>query len=106
MTNANGPAPARPETDAAPAVPHTAPGGEPHRAVDATPAASVEAAAKPAEAPPAEPEVKEKNKIFEAVRLKARLSMAEHELDKLRAEIEQLRGAPADFQDKNMRLLA
>src|SRR5690606_32360464 len=48
----------------------------------------------------------EKNKIFETVRLKARLMMAEQELEKLRGEVEQLRAAPADYQERNMRLLA
>ena len=112
MTNANGPAPARPETGAAPSTPHTPSSpGEAHRAAGEIAAAVAPASADgvadmSAEAAAGGPEVKEKNKIFEAVRLKARLSMAEHELDKLRGEIEQLRAAPADFQDKNMRLLA
>lgn len=52
------------------------------------------------------PDSKDKNKIFETVRLKARLTMAEQELERVKADLEQLRAAPAEYQDKNIRLLA
>jgi molecular chaperone GrpE len=107
MTNSTGPSAARP--DASPAAgPAAASPVEPVPAA-ATEAASGAGAADAAATPETaaeEPETKEKNKIFETVRLKARLMMADQELEKLRTEVEQLRAAPAEYQDKNMRLLA
>ena len=116
MTNSNGTGPARPESDAgqpaagcahpadgAVAAHGTAPAGAHHADLAAQPATPD--APPPADGPEA-PEIKEKNKMFEAVRLKARLTMSELELAKLRTELEQLRAAPADYQDKNMRLMA
>lgn len=118
MTNVSGPDAARPgmnppsdQTGADPTGPQTG-GPQPAPADSGKPSTAPEtadatAAADPAAAgAPDTPETKEKNKIFESVRLKARLMMADQELEKLRAEVAQLRAAPAEFQDKNMRLLA
>ena len=123
MTNVPGPDAARPgmnplsdqtgadPTGAQPAGPNVA-GPQSSAAESAkssttpeTAAASIAADSAAAGAPDT-PETKEKNKIFESVRLKARLMMADQELEKLRAEVAQLRAAPAEYQDKNMRLLA
>ena len=108
MSNANGPASARTDTSAAPNdgpdagsahPPGAAPAGSGEAAVQAEALTGANEAAEG-------PETKEKNKIFETVRLKARLSMAEQELEKVRAELDLLQAAPAEYQDKNMRLLA
>ena len=87
MSNTSGP-------DAPFPDPHAAPGAAPDPAVP------------PADEAGQPPEVKEKNKIFEAVRLKARSSMLEAEVERLKAQIEQLEAAPADYQDRNLRLMA
>jgi molecular chaperone GrpE len=108
MTNASGPDAARPETNPSAETAGQSTAGPQPPATAAAPDAPIEGAAAgpiPAGAPEP-PETKEKNKIFESVRLKARLMMADQELEKLRAEVEQLRAAPAEYQDKNMRLLA
>lgn len=52
------------------------------------------------------PETKEKNKIFDAVRNKVRASMLEQEVERLKAEIVALKAAPAEYQDRNLRLMA
>ncbi len=122
MTNTTGPGAARPDTTPAgdatvplaggphASGPHTGgpqPAAPPEAGFAAAPEPAAEAVAQAAgTGTPEAPEVKEKNKIFESVRLKARLMMADQELEKLRAEVEQLRAAPAEYQDKNMRLLA
>ena len=113
MTNVSGPDAARPDTHpaAGPAASGPNEAGPQTAAADGINPSSepVEASAGAGVAPasvPEAPETKEKNKIFESVRLKARLMMADQELEKLRAEVEQLRAAPAEYQDKNMRLLA
>jgi molecular chaperone GrpE len=119
MTNSNGAAAARPDAhvDAAatsPAMPsdslQATPGAPPIAANESQPAADatdvLSAVAGAMGAAADGPEGKEKNKIFETVRLKARLSMAEQELEKLRSDLSALRDAPAEYQDKNMRLLA
>ena len=123
MSNENGPHAVRPEpgidTGAAPseAGAHApVPPEQTHQAGAHEAASANESGPQPGDqqahgAPPAgtaedAPETKEKNKIFETVRLKARLTMAEMELEKLRGEIEQLKAAPAEYQDRNMRLMA
>ena len=99
MTNSSGPNEARPD-------PHDAPQSSSADATSAARGASPDAQTPPSSGAGDAPEVKEKNKIFEAVRLKARLSMAEQEIEKLKAELEQLRAEPSDYQDRNMRLMA
>jgi molecular chaperone GrpE len=110
MSNENGPHTVRPETDAAPDQGDNGAQTTAHDSPQANPPEAHEAEVLSGGAPEAAveggPETKEKNKIFESVRLKARLSMAEQELEKLRAEIDKLKSAPAEYMDKNMRLMA